>query len=499
METIEPNMETEYYSHDTGNKSPTDNAEVTIKESSKSKWCGINVTIEPLLFALTLADGLGGPVATSFIIQTCCRVHYNYNETVCQGLSFTDKNDTDIEALVQPYASVIITGMNILSVFFPVIISLFLGAWSDKNGRKLLLTIPTIGFGIKYLILAIFSLIPNLHPTLFLISVIPIAITGGFVNFITAAYAYICDISEKQDVSIGIGILEGFMLIGAIVGNLLSPHLFDAAKEYCYLLTFSVCATITFVGAVFNHFFIKESLKTIQADGKFKDVFDINLLKDMFRVCFKKRDSCGRAVLFLVILSLTGSVCAMEGESNLRFLYMRLKFSWNIEEFTKWISFTYGINFLGFLIGSIVLVKWLRLSDAVLGIISTIMFVAGDLFMAFVPSSSPHLVYYEGVIKLFTAFYCPAARALLSKSVPEEDLGKVFALTTASESVLPLAFTPLYTLLYNSTIDTLPGAFYILSSTLYMLSFTIFVILYYIIKVTNKSQYDVLDNNCEDQ
>lgn len=86
-----------------------------------------------------------GPVATSFIIQTCCRVHYNYNETVCQGLSFTDKNDTDIEALVQPYASVIITGMNILSVFFPVIISLFLGAWSDKNGRKLLLTIPTIG------------------------------------------------------------------------------------------------------------------------------------------------------------------------------------------------------------------------------------------------------------------------------------------------------------------------------------------------------------------
>lgn len=60
METIEPNMETEYYSHDTGNKSPIDNAEVTIKESSKSKWCGINVTIEPLLFALTLADGLGG-------------------------------------------------------------------------------------------------------------------------------------------------------------------------------------------------------------------------------------------------------------------------------------------------------------------------------------------------------------------------------------------------------------------------------------------------------
>lgn len=67
----------------------------------------------------------------------------------------------------------------------------------------------------------------------------------------------------------------------------------------------------------------------------------------MFRICCKKRENYGRAVIILVIISLTATVSAMEGEGNIRYLFARLKFGWNIEKYAEWISITCAINFIG--------------------------------------------------------------------------------------------------------------------------------------------------------
>jgi PCFT/HCP family folate transporter-like MFS transporter 1/3 len=45
--------------------------------------------------------------------------------------------------------------------------------------------------------------------------------------------------------------------------------------------------------------------------------------------------------------------------------------------------------------------------------------------------------------------------------------GTVFALTSVIESLTPIAASPLYTFVYNSTLLTFPGTFYILSSALF--------------------------------
>lgn len=59
-----------------------------------------------------------------------------------------------------------------------------------------------------------------------------------------------------------------------------------------------------------------------------------------------------------------------------------------------------------------------------------------------------------------------ALRSIISKLVPAEDLGKINSLYGVCEALMPLAYAPLYNIVYRATIDTLPGAFYLVGGAL---------------------------------
>ena len=80
---------------------------------------------------------------TNYVMLKTCENHFHFNQSVCKSINNTDSSN--VEALVQPYASAILTGMTSFSTFIPALTSLFLGPWSDINGRKLLLVVPALG------------------------------------------------------------------------------------------------------------------------------------------------------------------------------------------------------------------------------------------------------------------------------------------------------------------------------------------------------------------
>lgn len=45
--------------------------------------------------------------------------------------------------------------------------------------------------------------------------------------------------------------------------------------------------------------------------------------------------------------------------------------------------------------------------------------------------------------------------------------GAVFALTSALEALMPIAASPLYTFVYNATLLTFPGTFFIMSAAIF--------------------------------
>lgn len=61
------------------------------------------------------------------------------------GSGSHNPNITKLEKLVQPHAAVISMTMDVVSYVMNTIVCLFLGAWSDKFGRKPILLSSLIG------------------------------------------------------------------------------------------------------------------------------------------------------------------------------------------------------------------------------------------------------------------------------------------------------------------------------------------------------------------
>lgn len=69
-------------------------------------------------------------------------------------------------------------------------------------------------------------------------------------------------------------------------------------------------------------------------------------------------------------------------------------------------------------------------------------------------------------ITLLKGVGTPMCRSILAGVTPSNEIGKIYSITTSIESLAPIGSAPLYTFVYNNTIDTLPGAYNLLSATI---------------------------------
>ena len=75
------------------------------------------------------------------MIEKVCFANLNLDPTICSNLTNFKENEKEVEKVV---ASINMYH-HILTAIPAVIVSLFLGPWSDKNGRKPLIIFPQIG------------------------------------------------------------------------------------------------------------------------------------------------------------------------------------------------------------------------------------------------------------------------------------------------------------------------------------------------------------------
>ena len=66
-------------------------------------------------------------------------------------------------------------------------------------------------------------------------------------------------------------------------------------------------------------------------------------------------------------------------------------------------------------------------------------------------------------------------RSLLSKTVPAAELGAVYTVLGCLEAAIPLAASPLLTVIYNSSLASLPGAVYLAEAGFMLLDLGLFL------------------------
>lgn len=62
----------------------------------------------------------------------------------------------------------------------------------------------------------------------------------------------------------------------------------------------------------------------------------------------------------------------------------------------------------------------------------------------------------------------PLTRSLLSKLIPVQDSGKIFAVVTSIETISALLGTTIYNYIYNTTLDAFPATFSFVSVGFYV-------------------------------
>jgi DHA1 family tetracycline resistance protein-like MFS transporter len=123
------------------------------------------------------------------------------------------------------------------------------GALSDKYGRRPILLLSLLGFGLDYLVLAIAPTIA----WLFLARII----AGFFGASFTTGAAYIADVSSAEKRAQNFGLLGAAFGLGFIIGPVTGGLLGEIGSR----VPFYAAALVTFLNLIYGYFILPESLK----------------------------------------------------------------------------------------------------------------------------------------------------------------------------------------------------------------------------------------------
>ncbi|XP_050342620.1 proton-coupled folate transporter-like isoform X1 [Nymphalis io] len=451
----------------------------------KLKYVKANITVEPVLALFVMPSVLAMLATQNLNLDKACRVNLEFEDLVCTNLrlrkranhTFEEDEVQKLIASVQAWKSVILTAV-------PTTLMLFIGAWSDKTGRrKICMTMPIIGEILTCLLNmtnTYFFYEVSVELTVFM-EVIFQSLTGGWYTMLLGTYSYLGDITSKETRTFRLGILSLCMTVGFPIGMGLSGVLLKYAGYYG---VFSMAAFFQFINLCYVIFLIddhiwlenKDKEKRTGCTGFLLEFFDFHSLKDTMHIAFRKGPNNRRLRICLVLTVVCLSFGPLWGELSIMYIFARYRFNWDEVKYSIYSTYNLVTHSIGTMFCISVFSKKLGVDDAVLGMISTSSKICGALVLAFARTDLE--VYMAPLVEILNGTTTIALRSIASKLVSHQELGKVFSLFGIAETMMPLIFSPLYSRVYILTLHVLPGAVFLLSVLATLPAFGIFVWFY---------------------
>ncbi|KAF7987500.1 hypothetical protein HCN44_003262 [Aphidius gifuensis] len=445
------------------------------------KWRQYTLMELPTFLILT-ALALSGTVVSDLIVfQTCRKILGEAKNYKCEILHTNSSSEEAIELvrLVQPLASYILMWKGLVEGVLPAFLSLFLGPWSDKYGRKPLLIAAYTGSFLMYVLMTILSKW-DVDPWIFLIAFIPSSLLGGVCVLMLATFCYLTDITNNDTRAWRLAWFEACLSIGLVVGIFIGPMIF---KIYGYTKLFIVSSTCSGCSLLFIIFFVPETVFINRENQKWGSVFDFKLVKELIETSTKEKVGLNRKSLWGCIITLALLIVILNGDISVGYLFTSARLGWNTIEYSRFKGLSIAISIIGTIIGVRLFGRTFGFSDTALAMIAAVSSFTASMITAF--TLKPWHMYTVLFAGSFGGVLSPTIRSVLSKSVPPEDVGKVFSLATSVEAILPLICGPIYTLIYAKYLPPFyPSPVYLLSSTILLF---IIIIICYIEKSINKS------------
>lgn len=218
-----------------------------------------NITVEPIMLCYVMPSVLASLATQNLNLEKACRVNLNYSDEVCTALNLRQtENYTEYESNVQLLIASIQGWKNAMQTAIPAILILFVGAWSDKTGkRKACIMLPIVGeflTCIGFLINTYFFYELPAEVAALTESLFP-AITGGYFTNFVGIFSYIGDVTTNEERTFRVGIVNLCMMLGYPLGSALSGILLSAVGYYGI---YSLSASLYFFSLIYGYRTLKD-------------------------------------------------------------------------------------------------------------------------------------------------------------------------------------------------------------------------------------------------
>ncbi|XP_023940047.2 proton-coupled folate transporter-like [Bicyclus anynana] len=434
-----------------------------------------NITVEPLLAGMIIPSVISRFAMTNFNLDKACRVYFEFEDHICDALIKKNSNNySTYEKEVQMLISSIDIWKSIIHTGLPFILIMFLGAWSDRTGkRKLCIMLPIFGellTSLNNLVNVYFFYEIPVHVTVFLETFFP-AITGGWVTMFLGVFSYISDITSEKSRTFRVGLVNIGMTVGLPIGIGFSGYLLKIQLGYysIFSLTTVLFAAVLLYGCTClkepDQWLQERGKPTIaRADSKGVSFFDVTHVLDTMRVAFRKRPSNRRVKVLLTLVAVFILFGPSMSEYNVFYLFVRNQLNWTPAKYSFYASYSIVLHSIGTMFSITVLSKKLQIDDSLLCFVSVFSKFVGSIWTAFVTSDME--LYIIPVVELLSGTIFTSLRSILSKLVDKQETAKVNSLFSLTETLASLIFNPIYAWLYKNTLDVLPGAVFLTSAIL---------------------------------
>ncbi|KAG5683411.1 hypothetical protein PVAND_012694 [Polypedilum vanderplanki] len=434
--------------------------------------------LESSLFLFNFATVLSSSLLLNQLLKQFC-IQFGYEKSLCDVISENNNSTADIEEELQSHVTNIILLKNILNSSVPAILQLFLGPWSDKNGRKKVMNFSSIGFVLTHTSIAAVcyysDYINPLNPWIYIICYIPVNFLGGFASMSTAIICYITDNCEESKRSFHFIIIKYMNNFSFVFGVLSCSFILNFSNP---TVLYTIAAICTILGKFIITISVDESVQIIEnSRTTLMSILSFGHIIEMIKTCFMPRIFYGRSILLCLILTMALNKFTSACWENVGYLFARETLNWTLEEQNYLDASTFAIASFGTFFSIYVFQTNLGFSDIIL--ISFAIFGSFIDFILRAFANQSWQMYAISFISCMKMIVNPLCRSLISLVISKNEMGKVMSFTSSVDSLAVVIASPIFISIYQATYTTFAGAFFLVCAAICFVN--LFIVFYVMI------------------
>ncbi|CAI6344703.1 unnamed protein product [Macrosiphum euphorbiae] len=435
------------------------------------------IHVEPLLCCYIVSRTLLLLATQNLSLQKACSVNLQFDDDTCAALLAKSKTNASeplhgYEVATQQLVANMLSWQLVVQSTVPCALAVFVGSWSDRRRKR----VPCMIIPVASELARIVGLVACVYwfdelrmEVIGVVEALPTSLAGGRMVLFNAMFSYVSDVTGEETKTVRIGIVNILSLVGMAIGTALSGITFQKLGFYG---VYGVSSVLFIIGLLYGLVFIKEvspnkpenAIPQTRNNGLFNGFFNAKHIQEAFKVTFKDGPQNRKLKIIMLMCIAFLIMGPLNGDLSVSYLNTRARFKWNEVDFSIFSTFSMITCVAGSAICIGLFSRVLRIDDSLIGVVACAGKIVAGICYAL---ATEGWVYYLGpLVDIMGGTIFITSRSIMAKIVKPDELGQVTAIYSIVESLVPALFGPLYTVIYKHTVDTLPGAYSLIGSTL---------------------------------